>query len=326
MRSKKPLSLKNFNIPVVKEGLIALSLLTVEDIQKLWTESDDNRGEPVFVKMTNRFNNCNRRIAQFYHQLDPHNKRLLVSSRVCDWKIDLSMNEFGEMIEFFAWMSNMLSFVDILKMERIEYRRGVDYQDPKNSSWVGLWSRNPIILFYSILSAENCKQLVARYNKTEIGIEEVDNVEMIPKPAKKLVATNLSEFDRYHGGSSYVSEMASRYPGVFARPDLMQSSSCQEEIPTSASSSTSTGRANIEATRRWLDELDRYKKQTAEVVILAAQHPGLFNFNDLMSAPDLETHHNPSYVPPSSHQEERLKRMRQRIEESKQTDLSPNVK
>lgn len=168
-------------VPAVKHNFLSLSLITLEEIKAIWRRADDkdpyenlgaicsanyNWEDPLYVKMIHRFNNCNRRIAQFYHQVDPNNQRRLLTVR--EWDTHQRLAKAGDMMTFFAWLSNMLSIIDIIKLEGLTYQNGVNYRDPDVSIYVSLWDRNPIVFFYTVLSVQQQRGLIDKYNDVEV--------------------------------------------------------------------------------------------------------------------------------------------------------------
>jgi hypothetical protein len=118
--------------------------------------------DPLYVKMIHRYRNCHRRIAQFYHQIDPHNQWLLLARLlpVCMGRTKAA----GEMVSFLAWTSNMLGYYDIQKL------LSGDEADAKiQGELLQNWRHAPIAFFFG-LSAEAQETLLARYNREEIDL------------------------------------------------------------------------------------------------------------------------------------------------------------
>jgi len=177
---KAPLVLGDLNERWRKGNFISLSLIALEEIRDTWVlpaetgepvrnleliQPDNYQwNDPLYVKMIHRFNNCNRRVAQFYHQIDPGNQRILLARRKWNSPIYGSNCMEAEMMSFFAWLSNMLSSIDVIRLEGIQYEAGA-----KTSCFTELWIKNPIVWFYSVLDSNQQQGLLDKYNRTEIA-------------------------------------------------------------------------------------------------------------------------------------------------------------
>ena len=144
-----------------------LEALTVKDIELTWRNPTDTTErtlewldqpnlpydwrDPICMKMVHRFRNCGKRIAQFYHQIDPGNQQLLLHLHVLtdnDCLVSMLMvrgdrqkDRLHREMTFFAWTSNMLGVGSI--GELLE-------QFPQQAVTVDDWKVAPILFFYSL--------------------------------------------------------------------------------------------------------------------------------------------------------------------------------
>lgn len=161
---KEKLSIDNLELS--RKEFLNLEEISVSDLKKIWFSQKDvdysieyltqkdlpyQWEDPLYMKMVHRFRNCNDRIAVFYHQIDPSNQMLL-RNRYC--KSD--GKSFHEMLEFFAWISNMIGEYEIKDM--IEGNPDVS---------VNLWKLQPIKFFYKLDESQK-NDLIERYNNEEI--------------------------------------------------------------------------------------------------------------------------------------------------------------
>lgn len=150
---------------VFKDSLMRFELTSINDIKKLWAGERKNEldypekyinqddlpyigTDPLYMKMIHRFRNCNNRIAQFYHQIDPNNQRKLLAFGFNAHR-DYDPKRLHQMVTFLAWITNMLGRYEI-QPDKVE-----------------AWERIPITYFYMLTMQEQI-ELLDRYNKREI--------------------------------------------------------------------------------------------------------------------------------------------------------------
>ncbi len=174
MIRRKEITLSDLSSPIYYSAFRRLNDLTVEDIKKIWKIPGDDDMDvsniksedysfrhPLYVKMVHRYNNCEKKIAVFWNQIDPNNQSILLSYVGLHGRY--ASNEFV-MTEFFAWISNILGMYDIVNLEGLPGIKTVD--DHKNSKYVIEWNKNPINFFYHILDERRQLILIERYNIT----------------------------------------------------------------------------------------------------------------------------------------------------------------
>ncbi len=151
-----------------KECYLEFEKVGIFDIKRIWLKDsavdyDDayvlqeelpyKWQDPLYMKMIHRFRNCNKRIAQFWHQIDVGNQCLLISHTLTPAinRVHGARRNYEELrshVEFFAWISNMLGTYEI--------KENVD-----------LWRTTPIQWYFEC-DAETQKELVERFNSGEI--------------------------------------------------------------------------------------------------------------------------------------------------------------
>ena len=122
--------------------------VTVDDLHDLKYHSNS----PLYQKMIFRFRHSDRITSKFYRGLDPYNQEILLTH------FNMNRKEYHDYIEFFAWISNGLSIVEINKMDH----DGV--KDYKSSDYVQRWKRNDIEFFFWLPTNQQ-KSLIGRYNR-----------------------------------------------------------------------------------------------------------------------------------------------------------------
>lgn len=159
---------------VVREKLLELRELLLEyeqtnlaNIRSIWMQkgekcySDDYLGQedlpyycddPLYMKMIHRFRNCEWRIAQFYHQIDPDNQRQFLMSRSL---LHTNLETLHNALEFFAWISNMKGVTQIANLYN------------GDEKMVTRWDRKPISFFFELDEGTQAKLLI-EYNDVEV--------------------------------------------------------------------------------------------------------------------------------------------------------------
>jgi hypothetical protein len=110
--------------------------------------------DPLYMKMVHRFRNCNKRIAQFWHQIDVGNQCILIRATLipATTRVGGILRDYNELcsnVEFFAWISNMLGAYEI--------KQNLD-----------MWKTTPIQWYFE-LDETTQRELVHRFNSGEIA-------------------------------------------------------------------------------------------------------------------------------------------------------------
>ncbi len=170
------------NIPVELTTVLKYSVvfrkieyISLENIKKIWIKDDDVEyseeylqqknlpykwEDPLYMKMVHRFRNCNYKIAQFMHQIDPGlfllgskilffneffscegNQLLVMAELIYIFNIDLDIRSGLNIMEFFAWISNMKGAYDILLLKE---------KNDDDATFLDLWQAKPIDFFYRL--------------------------------------------------------------------------------------------------------------------------------------------------------------------------------
>lgn len=191
-------------LDAAKVELLAMEKITVNKIKEIWIKripgsSKDKQGkligepdveydeayinqkdlpyqfdDPLYMKMIHRFRNCNYRIAQFFHQIDPGNQRLLLISCIPEcYRRDSGLA--CEMVTFMAWLSNMLGKADLMFTGR-EF----SWTEVELEQQIAKWQTTPIKWFFDLAPAVQ-KQILERYIEVEIHDRNVYQLNTIQK-------------------------------------------------------------------------------------------------------------------------------------------------
>lgn len=188
---------------------------SIDDIKAIWLRQGDvdydddylNQKElpykwedPLYMKMVHRFRNCNRRIAQFYHQIDPHNQELLLMKRFA--RVYLHNRGIAkEMISFLAWTSNMIGAHEVLKPLETS---ATDITEIERERRLHYWRTRPIS-FFMTLPQEIAAKWLDRYNREEVDTYNSYHSGKLYDSKAKLdafkhrledISKNLNEHDR----------------------------------------------------------------------------------------------------------------------------------
>lgn len=186
--------------------LLKFEATSTLDIQEIWiddgvdprrtqTELDDPKlpydwRDPLYMKMVHRYRNCGKKAAVFCHQLDPHNQAVFRDARC--W---FPGPEFPRicLVEFLAWVSNMLSYPEILRVIHMEPREQKD--DFSDDAAIELWKTRPIA-FILELTARQQLVFLEIFNAAELPHlrkiqPQAHYIEMLFNP--KSMVNKLSE-------------------------------------------------------------------------------------------------------------------------------------
>jgi hypothetical protein len=181
-----------------KSTFIALSKITCEDIKTIWFESGDvdydvsnikaeNRFTdpvfPLYMKMVYRFCNCNKRAAQFCHQIDINNQHLFLNHITRHRVYDSNIHT---MTDFFAWLSNMKGPYHILQLEGVEQ---------SESKYLARWNADPITWFYDDLDVVKQQQLIDEYNEKEIVAYNDIMAEFVPQNFRTMLQAAATDLE-----------------------------------------------------------------------------------------------------------------------------------
>lgn len=162
MRQAKP-KITEAQLQDARDELLTLEKLSLTELKDLWIQNADHDygslyleqevlpykwEDPLYMKMIHRFRNCQRRIAQFFHQIDINNQQRLLS-RYLPEAYRRDRDAAVEMVTFMAWLSNMLGRHDVKDLN------------------VDLWDSKPIEWFFQLAILDQ-KKFIERYNREEV--------------------------------------------------------------------------------------------------------------------------------------------------------------
>lgn len=146
-----------------KHSLIDFSKMTEQTIYNVWARDDDYDNKyPLWKHMALKFKpdeNDEKVLATtFYKKCDIDNKNILLKY------FKMYKQEANELVEFMAWISNLLKPIDILKLNDIDYDNDNDV-DINNIDCIKQWKENNIVYFFS-LSIDKQNIIINLYNNT----------------------------------------------------------------------------------------------------------------------------------------------------------------
>lgn len=135
--------------------------------------------DPLYMKFVHRFVNCQYRPAQFYHQIDAAAQYVFLGKTTLN-----TVHPFFTrhcMVDFFAWISNMLGSYDVEEIYKKYVMKGSESltnsqrSTSKDSSddeiavkgFIVKWSRLPIFWFYDLPDSVK-KDLIEKFNISEM--------------------------------------------------------------------------------------------------------------------------------------------------------------
>lgn len=177
---------RHLTLALFKEHEISirkLASMKYADIRDLWISDGEpwystaesavakayDFNEPLYVKMTRRFlNESSSRPAVFYRQVDPDNqakifRRFEFRDTSKEYQSGTASNVCHEIIEFLAWISNMLGKHDILQIAESLYGSATKEH---NERFFEYWQKKPIKWFLNLLTDVEQQSLFDKYNKT----------------------------------------------------------------------------------------------------------------------------------------------------------------
>ena len=191
------LDLEEFDLR--KDHLLRFSSLTEKDIQRIWGNNQIDQidqidlsdlqyhlNAPLYQKMIFRYRTCSNQAACLWNAIDQINRRILlnyfelsdinarlpfsIAADVSDEEFNRLSKEYirddGNLVEFLAWIANMLGPIDIFQLEGLSNNLmlGERYSISK---YYPLWMKNSIEFFFS-LPIKKQQILIDRYNHREV--------------------------------------------------------------------------------------------------------------------------------------------------------------
>jgi hypothetical protein len=156
------------NLLKYENSLKLFSDITELQIQDIWIKKGEpsditdimyDYNIPLYQKMILRYRNGGHLTTRLFTGCDPNNQNLLLLY------FNMKYNECHNMIDFFVWISESLSILDVLEFEGLIYSN----KNIEQSKYIKSWKKNNIRFFYS-LPHEDKQKLIRRYN-----IECVEN-------------------------------------------------------------------------------------------------------------------------------------------------------
>lgn len=166
MASMRKMSQKR--VESYKDQFLDLARLDESVIQRIWIERGEEELEsfddlvyrfdaPLYQKMIFRYWNCKKRPETLVKQIDPVNRNLVFM------RYNIPNEEGGDLVEFFSWITNMLSIIDIYQLEK-HPEEVKDLENIDRSDLVKRWDNSNGIDFYFGLSSEKQNWIVDKYN------------------------------------------------------------------------------------------------------------------------------------------------------------------
>lgn len=180
-----------------KDKLLTFSHLGEKDIWKIWSEPGDDQisdfssleyrfDAPLYQKMIFRYRDSSSQAAPFWYGCDRDNKRKMLERfglytmdtrlpismviSLSDQEFDILSKEYirddGHLIEFLAWIVNMLGPCDIFHLEGLPDNL-LFPQCIEQSKYYPLWRQNGIEFFFSLL-IDKRQALIDQYNQKEV--------------------------------------------------------------------------------------------------------------------------------------------------------------
>lgn len=166
MFRRVPLNLNHLS--QLEDKFLRFSHVSGQDVQKIWRKTDEPElkdeelekleyqwSNPLWTKMFFRLKKegyaCN-----LWGGCDPNNRQRLLSY--------FKLSSESQYVEFFHWMRNTLSVVDICYLEKGKID---DVKELDQSEHAKLWRKNEIVYFY-FLPKQKQEALVHRYNEEVI--------------------------------------------------------------------------------------------------------------------------------------------------------------
>lgn len=146
-------------------GLVRFSEMTEADLQNIWRREHEPQLDnfdklvhrydmPLYQKMIIRFRNENRIATNLFKGCDPGNQQMVLR-----FYFGPLCHDLGNLIEFFAWISNSLGAYGIHEMDPEKQQTNID-----DSRLVNLWRKNSNIKFYFLLSLDLQIAFINKYN------------------------------------------------------------------------------------------------------------------------------------------------------------------
>lgn len=152
----------------LEDKFLHFSHISGKDIQQIWSTTKEKLNEeqfekleyhwnaPLWTKMFFRWKNEGYSAINLWSDCDPNNRQRLLNY--------FKLGNEWQYVEFFHWMRNSLSVVDIVHLEKGKID---DVKELETSDHAKLWKNNEIVYFY-FLSQNKQEALIFRYNEEVI--------------------------------------------------------------------------------------------------------------------------------------------------------------